>query len=241
MTTLACWILGGHSDSAQEQTIKDSGFAGWWSKHVAPATAAIRKLGRDPIVIHRFPGAAFGSFRVTLADFLAVRGTDWASTVKRQTMRPYRWPWQEQRKPVEYRAYLPEPGNTDPDAMTSVYGQLCSAGCGAYFEGVTGNFDVANLAYARARLPFFGCEPFWDKMFPLRWQDPCIVEEKMLTDEGRDFRGKNWNPSWVPLAKGQRRTLIMDDAPVSMAAILEREAEGWEVACYAHRLVELVK
>lgn len=250
MTTLCAYLLGEHSDIAQSNIIREHGYEAWWTAHVTPAIKAIRKLGRDPVVIHRFPGAAFGSYRVTLADFLAVRGTDWASTVKRQTMRPYRWPWQAPRAPVEYRAYLPEPQSwggsegmyRDGAEFQMVLNTLSASKCGAYFEGVRDDgYSYACVCDARDALTFVGAEPFWDLAYPRRWQDPCIVAERMLTDEGRDFRGKNWNPSWVPLAPGQRRTLIMDDAPVSMAAILEREAEGWDVAVYAHRLVEMTR
>ncbi len=240
MKDIIVYVLGEHSDSAQSQVINRDGYTSWWSKHVTPGIAAARRLGYRPIVVHRFPGATFGSYRVTLSDFLNVAGSDWAATVKRQTMPAYRWPWQKPLPPVEYRAYLPDPDLENGDLGWSL-GLLALAECGAYFEGVT---DTVARGFTRERIysrsKFFGNEPVPDRAHPIAARDPFIVAEDMLDAEGRDFRGKNWNPSWIPLAEGQQRALILHDAPTTLAQILEREAAGWVCAVYSHRLAEVV-
>lgn len=254
MKDLIIWVLGEHSDTAQASIITTFGYWHWWTKFVTPAVAKARRLNYRPTVVHRFPGATFGSYRVTLADFLKVAGTDWSATVKRQTMPAFRWPWQAPKPPVEYRAYLPDATTGDVAKWYKTKALLADAGCGAYFEGVK---DTPQMNNARGTLPFSGCEPFWDVAYPLRHQDPCIVSEDLLDEMGADFRGKNWPAHWVPLeprpsisfevnagstnfTNYQRRTLILRGTETpTIARFAEVEAQGWTVGVFSNRLVEM--
>lgn len=239
MRPLGVYVLGGHSDTAQDQLIRSKGYLAWAERYVSPAVKIVRAAGRDPVVIHRFPGAAFGSWNVQIGDCLAgLRKSDWCEMVRHVQMPKVTLGGQAKRTPTEVRAYFPSPIKGTWTEVLELSDLCRAAGCGAYFEDVV---DDARRKMARAefRPRFFGCEPFYTRGYAeLATVEPCFVHEKHLDELGADFRGAHWPSNWVPLAAGQRRLLCLNEHLTSAAAIAEREAAGWDLAVWGEALIQ---
>ena len=237
MKDLIIWDTGGHSNLSDDLMIQACGYKYRYQERVAPAVAKARKLGYRPVIVERAPGSRFGKDGFPLRDFLNLAGTDWYEMTKRATM-PSFWNRVRGRGDVEYRVYLYQP-ESDTESLALILAILRQAGIGAYFEGVTDTPErtAARLMLANKGL-FFGNEPVPDRAHPLACLDPFIVDEKMLVDEGRDYLGKNWSPYWLPLAPGQKRTLILHGPP-TLQRFKEVEEAGWTVGVIADHLVEM--
>ena len=237
---LGVWCIGGTSNQAEADFIRARGYRAWAQEFVEPAVARVRQLGRDPIVVLRFPGAGFGSWAVTLADcYRGLVETDFAEMVRHLQLPRVSIGKQTRQTPAVVRLYLPSPEAGDAQDLANMLNVCVACRCGAYWEDVKNSARRTTIRMA-GRFTFTGCEPFWDRGSPEMVDlEPCIVDEQLLDKLGADYTGKSWPSNWVPLAAGQRRTLIMRPDLASMANVVMREAAGWSVAVWSHRVAAL--